>query len=165
MIMSKNKISNFNSHLTNMRKLKILLRVIAAIILIVLIYAVHYTWVSFPIISGFGAKDLCSCMFVGNRSEEDVKKEELGAFPFTLGSYTVNGDSSVTGSVWGMATQKAIYRKGIGCTLVNDIDEKTLRSQSFVSPAVPSTNRDSIPWPMGDKITDSVPSNIDMNQI
>src|SRR5437763_16270317 len=111
---------------------KIIYRSLLAVLLVMIISAFFYGWRSFPLISGFGAKDLCSCMFVTGRTESDVKKEELGEFPFTLGRNDVNlKDTSVTGSIWGMAKRKTIYRRGLGCTLVNEIDESQLRKQSF----------------------------------
>lgn len=58
-------------------------------------------------------------------------------------------DSSVTASVWGMAKQKAIYRKNIGCTLINDITEEKLRSQVFLIPSTPPLNTDTILFPYG----------------
>jgi CubicO group peptidase (beta-lactamase class C family) len=144
-----------------MRIKKIILRTLLLIVLLIVGYAVYYGWVSFPIISGFGAKDLCSCVFVSGRPEADVVKEELGDFPLTLGSYTVNyEDSSVTGTVWGMAKRKAIYRPGIGCTVINDIDEKAVRAQVFAIPPVPVLNTDTIAWPMGDRLADTVPAGL-----
>ena len=74
-------------------------------------------------------------------------------------------DSSVTSSVWGMAKKKAIYRKGTGCTLINDITENELRSQVFSIPAPPLLNTDTIPWPYGDKTADTIPSAIDKNKL
>jgi len=100
-------------------------------------------------------------MYVAGRSEEDVKKQELGGFPFTLGSYKVDPkDSSVTGSVLGLAKRKAIYRPGFGCTLINDLSEQEIRSQQSNIPSIPPI-LDSVPWPMGDKLTDSFPVEID----
>ena len=132
------------------------------VLLLVLVYTVYYCWRSFPIVAGFGAKNLCSCMFVAGRTEESVKKEELGAFPFTLARYTINlADSSVTGTVWGMAKRKAIYRPGVGCTLVNDISEDELRKQHFNLTVPVATNADSVAWPNGDKLSDSFPKGID----
>jgi hypothetical protein len=69
----------------------------------ILIWAIHYAWISFPIISGFGAKQMCSCMFVSGRTEESIDTNDLGDFPFTLGTYKPNlKDSSVAGKygVW-----------------------------------------------------------------
>src|SRR5947209_4943020 len=93
---------------------KLIIRSVMVLLLIVLAFVVYYCWRSFPIIAGFGAKGLCSCMYVSGRAEDDVKKEELGSFPFTLARYEVNHEElSVTGSVWGLAKRKAIYRPGL----------------------------------------------------
>jgi len=137
-----------------------------AILAAVLIWAIRYAWVSFPIISGFGAKQMCSCMFVSGRTKESIDTSELGDIPFTLGTYKPDmKDSSVTGSVWGMARKKAIYRKGIGCTLVNNITEKELRAQTFNIPAPPAGNTDTIPWPYGDRIADTIPAGINTEKL
>jgi CubicO group peptidase (beta-lactamase class C family) len=145
---------------------RIVVRSLFILSLAILGYVFYYGWRSFPIIAGFGAKDLCSCMFVGGRTEADVKQEELGDFPFTLGKYEVNlKDSSVTGRVWGMARRKAIYRQGLGCTLVNDIDESSLRKQSIDAERMFKGNPDSIPWPDGDLLRDSFPVDMDQNAL
>jgi hypothetical protein len=69
-------------------------------------------------------------------------------------------DSSVTASVWGMAERKAIYRHGIGATLVNDFTETDIRKQVFHIPPKPHNNTDSIPWPVGDLVRESLPPNL-----
>ncbi len=137
-----------------------------AILLVVLIWIIHYAWISFPIISGFGAKQKCSCMFVSARTQESIDANELAEFPFTLGKYKLNlADSSVTGSVWGMAKRKAIYRKGVGCTLINDTSEKELRGRTFEIPSPPAVNTDTILWPYGDKIIDAIPPIINKEKL
>ncbi|MBC7873908.1 MAG: serine hydrolase, partial [Ferruginibacter sp.] len=127
---------------------------------------VWYAWKAFPIISGYGSKNMCSAVYLQHRDHKDVLREDLRDFPFSLGSYTINEkDSSVTGSVWGFARKKTIYRKGIGCTLVNDISEKEIREQEFSIPPVPSAYTDSMAWPYGDKIPDTIPPNINTDQL
>lgn len=134
-----------------MNRKKLWLRSLLVPVLLAIGYGVFYAWRSFPIISGFSAKNACSCMFLQGRSKEMVQKEELGSFPLSLGSIEVNlQDSSVTGSVWGMAKRKAIYRAGLGCTLVNDMTEQELRSQHFELPPA-FVVADSISWPDGDR--------------
>ena len=64
-----------------------------------------------------------------------------------------------------MAKKKAIYRKGTGCTLINDIAENELRAQAFSIPAPPLLSTDLIPWPYGDKTADTIPSAIDKNKL
>ena len=145
---------------------KIIKRFLFLIILAALIWAIHYAWVSFPIISGFDAKQVCTCVFVSNRDTKALDTSEMAAFPFSLAKYSVSmQDSSVTATIWGMAKKKAIYRKGIGCTLINDLTEQQIRSQVFSIPAPALLNTDTIPWPYGDKLPDTIPSNINIAQL
>lgn len=125
-----------------MTKKKILWLSLFTLLLIALGFVISYCWKSFPIVSGYAAKYAASNIFVGNRDEESLRKEDLGAFPFTLASFTVNySDSSVTASVAGLAKRKAIYRRGVGCTLVQGLTEQQLRNQHFNLP-VKSNNGD-----------------------
>ncbi len=129
-------------------------------------YGIYFAWGAFPGISGFGAKNLCSCLFVAGRDEKSVRENELSANFIKFGTFTVNKeDSSVTGSVIGLAKRKAIYRKGLGCTLVNDIAEKDLRSQQFITASVPDINLDTILWPQGDLIQGTISAGIDVIQL
>ncbi|HEX7414896.1 MAG TPA: serine hydrolase [Bacteroidia bacterium] len=126
-------------------------------------YGVHYCSVSFPIISGYGAKDICSAVFISNRNSEQVISQELGKFPLSLGSFKVNyQDSSVTGSVFGFAKCKAIYRKGLGATLLADMSEEDFRKQHFAVANPPVINQDTVDWPLGNKLNDSLPDEVDI---
>jgi CubicO group peptidase (beta-lactamase class C family) len=145
---------------------KIIIRSLLIILVAALAWAIHYAWISFPIISSFGAKQICSCMFVSGRNKTGIENQELEGLPSLLGNYEVNRkDSSVTGTVWGMAKKKAVYRKGIGCTVINDITEKELRSQVFTIPSPPLINTNAIPWPYGDKIADTIPASLDESKL
>ncbi|MGE5519667.1 MAG: serine hydrolase domain-containing protein [Candidatus Dadabacteria bacterium] len=128
---------------------KIRNRILLLILLIGLGYAGFYAWRSFPIISGFSAKNACSCTFIQGRSKQSIQSEELGMMPLSLASIDINlKDSSVTGSVWGVAKRKAIYREGVGCTLVNDIPEQQVRKQQFNIPVAVATS-DTSSWLYG----------------
>lgn len=120
------------------------MRKIFGLILVIVLGAVIYlAWNAFPMISGYGAKNLCSCVFVANRAESDILSNELNFFPVRIGSYSVNRvDSTVTGSVFGLAKQKAIYRKGFGCTLVNGLTEEEIRRQPNDFPSKPDSLQD-----------------------
>jgi CubicO group peptidase (beta-lactamase class C family) len=105
-----------------------------------------------PIISGYGCKVLCSGVFVAGRTPESVIRDDLGSFPLNLGTYTVDRtDSSVTGSVLGMATRVALYRSGLGATLVSGMTEETLKEQRVERAGLPGVRPDTIDWPMGDR--------------
>jgi hypothetical protein len=119
-------------------------------------YGVYYASQAFPILTGYGAKNLCSCAYLSGRTEESVIANELSAFPLSIGTFELNPeDSSATASVLGFAKHKAIYRKGLGCTLINEITEEELRNQKFNLPK-PLGTQDSIAWPMGNLTRDTI---------
>lgn len=131
---------------------------------LVIIFAVYYVKQALPILSGYGAKNLCSCVFLGNREVDHVIANELGSFPLSLGKFTIDlNDSSAYGSVFGLSTRKAIYRNGLGCTLISQIDEAELRLQKVALPEKPRINQDTIPWPYGNLLNESLPNSIDQH--
>jgi len=117
-----------------------------------------FLWNSFPLISGYGAKVMCSAVFLAGRDPAAVAQQDLGHFPFSLGRFVVDRrDSSVTGTIWGLASAKAIYRRGLGATLVNGITEQKLRRQvpDAWLPVAPVLDPDTMDWPQGDRIKDT----------
>ncbi len=142
-----------------------ILRLLLIVVLIALSYAIHYAWISFPIISGFSAKAMCTCVFVSGRDKKNIDTSELAGFPLSVAKNEINlKDFSVTSSVLGIAKKKAIYRKRIGCTLINDINENEVRSQLFSIPS-PAINTDTIPWPYGNRIANTIPLTIDQEKL
>lgn len=145
---------------------RIIKRSLLAIVLLVVSYALYYGWQAFPIISGYGAKNMCSCVMLAGRAPEDVIKNELGGFPLRLGSFEANyQDSSATGSVFGLAKRKAVYRKGLGCSLVVEMSEEELRSQKVNLPQPPPVDPDTLAWPMGDLINDTIVASINNKKL
>lgn len=139
----------------------LLKRIILLLLLGLLAYAFSYAWRVFPIISGYGAKMLCSCTMVAGRDSQDVIKNELGRFPLSAGSFEVSyEDSSATVSVLGLARKKAIYRKGLGCTLINEMSEEEVRQQNSKIAQPPSIDQDTILWPIGNLTKDTLPESV-----
>ncbi|MES1217463.1 MAG: serine hydrolase, partial [Bacteroidota bacterium] len=147
-----------------MRYRKIIFRIFLLSLVLGLIPLVWYAWNAFPIISGYGAKNLCSAVYLQHRDAAKAIEEDLAEFPFSLGTYTINrSDSSVTGSIWGFAERKAIYRTGLGSTLINDFTEAEIRAQHFSIPSPPLVNKDTAIWPEGGGaiLPDTIPSAVD----
>lgn len=141
-------------------------KIIAGLLGIALAYGVYYAWQAFPIISGYGAKDLCSCVMIAGRNPQDVQNNELGVIPRSLGSFSVDyADSSATGTVFGLAKRKAVYRRGLGCSLVVEMNKEEFRNQKVNLPNKPIINQDSIPWPNGNKLPDSLPVGVDYDKM
>ena len=133
--------------------MKILKRSLLVLTGIVLILVVRYIIQTLPIVTGYAAKVGCSCIFIGERTRDDVLANELGHFPQSLGDIQVDWtDSTVTGSVGGLFERKALFRKGLGCTLVAGLKEEDIRAQQFPSPVALTYDPDTLPWPSGNRI-------------
>ncbi|GHN01622.1 serine hydrolase [Cytophagales bacterium WSM2-2] len=142
--------------------MKVFKRIFILLLLIAIVYGGQYAWRALPILSGYGAKDICSCVFVAGRNPKDVIDNELNSVPLKYGTFTVNyTDSSATGSVFGLAKKKAVFRKGLGCTLIAEMSEEELRQQKMNLSPSKRINTDSIPWPQGDKLQDTINRKID----
>ncbi len=131
------------------RFFKILFLSLLGLLLMTLIYVV----ITFPpVMAGMAAKTMCSCVFVSARTAESVKEKELQVFPGLSSSRIMvnEEDSTVTATVF-WKTSKAIFRKGLGCTLLAQQPEENVRAQKFSLADVPQVNQDTIDWPSGDK--------------
>jgi CubicO group peptidase (beta-lactamase class C family) len=145
---------------------KVLKRILFFVLLAGLCYGIYYAWQAVPIMTGYSAKNMCSCVMVAGRDPDDVSKYELSQFPLSLAKTVVDyQDSSATSALLGLAKRKAIYRKGLGCSLVVETDEDELRKKKIFLPAKANVNQDTIPWPTGNLQTDSVSTNIDFQKL
>ncbi|MFM8832258.1 MAG: hypothetical protein ACKOEV_01230, partial [Cytophagales bacterium] len=59
--------------------MKLLKRISLVLVVAIIAYGSYYLSQAFPIIAGYGAKNLCSCVFVAGRNPEEVIQQELGA--------------------------------------------------------------------------------------
>jgi len=135
--------------------------IIIGLLLLILIIVASQT---LPIISGYGAKNLCSCYYNSGRSVESIIQNELSGFLVKLGSFEINEDSSATGSVFGFAKRKAIFRRGMGCTLLAGENEEMVRAQPRKQ-FNPKTSSDTLYWPYGELLPDSLPLGINIKKV
>ncbi len=143
--------------------IKLFFILIASILLVALIYV----GVTFPpVMAGMVSKTVCSCVYIAGRTVESVKEKELQVFPglSSAGVEMNNVDSTVVATIlW--AKSKAIFRHGLGCTLLSEKSEEEVRNQEFNLAATPNTNQDSLLWPNGNRILDSLLKNVNYNAI
>lgn len=144
---------------------KLILRINLVILILLLCAGVYYVYLLTPIITGYAAKNLASDVFVGNRTQESVEKTDLNFsfIRFTNNKVDYQKKEVVSHFLW--ASSKAVYIDGFGCTLVRGTDEKTIKSRPYTIVPLPAINPDSVPWPMGDKLSDSIPAGIDMSKL
>lgn len=146
-----------------MNKIKYFLFLLAIFFLAGFIYFIN---VYAPLISGYGAKDLCSCVYLGGQNEKDVLKNELGRGAKALGSFKINrSDSSATGMVFGFAKTKAVYRKGLGCTLLIEKSEEELRASLSELKVEEVELSDTLAWPAGTMVLPFDSKEINMVQL
>ncbi len=109
-----------------------------------------------PIITGYSAKNLCSAVFVSGRTPEDVENMDLNFsfIKFVNNSVDFENKSVTSRFLWGRS--KAIYREGFGTTLLRDIEEESLRKIRYPGGTEPGYSQDTINWPLGDIIPDTV---------
>jgi len=127
----------------------------------VIVGAAIYLNTLLPIITGYAAKNLCSAVFVSGRDPVDVENVDLN---FSFIKYTNNKvdleEKSVTSAfLW--SRSKAIYRDGFGVTLIKDIREEALRNINYPVADDSCYDQDTIAWPLGDLIPDTL-TGIDM---
>ncbi len=112
-----------------------------------------YLAVTFPpIMAGMAAKTMCSCVYALGRTPESVLEKELSVFPgLSKAKIEFIDSSAVTARIlW--STSKAIYREGLGCTMLAERSEFDVRNQDFQIASRPAIDQDTIPWPSGNVI-------------
>ncbi len=86
-------------------------------------YGIYYVGLMMQVLTGFGAKQLCSCVFVSHRTKGSVLADDLSRFPYSLATYEINRTAQWTESRMGpWMSRRAIYYDGLGCVLLTDTD-------------------------------------------
>ena len=120
-------------------------------------------------ISAVGAgrvtKLLCSNVFVSGRTPEDVLHEELadmGGFVKTDVDYE---GKQVTASL-GPTTRRAVYREGLGCTVVIPTDGAAVGGPVMASGTSSTAPQADAPWPEGTLVSlDELPAQVDEDKL
>jgi CubicO group peptidase (beta-lactamase class C family) len=114
------------------------------------------------------AKTVCSGVFVSHRAPEKVREQDLTGPPYErleqFPEPTVDRDAKrVTASYFlSIGKQTAIFREGLGCTLVVGKTENELRAQSAgLPPPTPASNPEAL-WPEGEGVNlEAIPPGVD----
>jgi len=127
---------------------KIILISILALVTLSLIYGIYHAWNALPIYTAYSAKIMCSCVFISDRDQSSVLAEDLSSFG--MADLNVNYlDSTVTSDVMGLAPRTAVFRDGLGCTLVLGTTAEQLKSEK-VHIIKPDDRQANNYWPTGD---------------
>lgn len=96
-------------------------KIILFTLLLALIFGMSYAYNRLPIVTGYAAKDMCSCVFIAGRDPENVEENE---FQFSLIKYANteidHGKRTVTATVLGMGSKTAYFHPQKGCAILNE---------------------------------------------
>jgi len=113
--------------------------------------------------TGYDAKIMCSGVFVSGRAPEDVEKNDLLITRIMPVKLRVDLEKrEVTATVFGGHENRAVYREGLGCTLVVDVPDGELAAQAKAAPPPASSLPHDSPWPRGEAVDlDKLPPDVD----
>ena len=143
--------------------MKKVFRFLGLLLLATLIYYGFQTYPKLDLISGFSAKSIASGHFIDHRSQSLIEKTDNDIELLDLAKNKINDAKKfVTSSVYGLKERKAIYREGLGATLINDDFDV---SKPYEVPKRLKTNNN-LPFPYGNlEPKDTVFSNINYSKL
>lgn len=101
--------------------MKKIFKILGVIALVLLFYFGFTTYPKLDLISGFSAKSITSGHFIDNRSLATIESGDNDIPMITMAKNELNdADKTGTASVFGLKKRKAIYREGLGATLIDD---------------------------------------------
>lgn len=101
--------------------MKKVVKFIGLVILAATIYFGFETYPKLDLISGFSAKSVASGHFIDNRSLDLIEKTDNNIKLIDLASNKIDDlEKFATSNVYDLKERKAIYREGLGATLIND---------------------------------------------
>lgn len=143
--------------------MKKLFKIIGLASFIGVFYIGFSTYPKLDLISGFSAKSVASGHFIDHRSLEMIEKGDNDIDMIDLAKNKIDEDGKfATASVYGLKERKAIYREGLGATLINDDFDLT---QPYLVPKRTKLDNN-LPFPYGNKEPkDTVFANIDYDKL
>ncbi len=106
--------------------MKKFLKLFVVLLLIVLVYLRIEIYPQLDLISGFSAKSVASGHFIDGRNLETIQKgdNDIDKVNWATNAIDETGKFALS-KVYGLKTRKAIYREGLGATLINDDFDET----------------------------------------
>jgi CubicO group peptidase (beta-lactamase class C family) len=110
--------------------------------------------------SGYMAQTLCAGLFISGRDERSLLDGDLSGKGYELLALfqpRIDVEAKrVSASAFGIGKQTAIYRAGLGCTLLDGRSEADLEAETANLFPPPVPNKDAL-WPEGDKVETGAP--------
>jgi len=136
---------------------------ILVLVFIILAGILYWQYPRLNIISGFGAKNMCSCLFEANRDQDIITTADNNFPPIDIAKYEIDKENlRVTASVFGMMKRTAVYHEDLGCQLILKGETEPV-IEYF---PVPHNCPESAPYPLGnEEQKDTILSNINYEKL
>ncbi|HNP32021.1 MAG TPA: serine hydrolase [Flavobacterium sp.] len=143
--------------------MKKILKVVVVLLVVLLVYLRIAIYPQLDLISGFSAKSVASGHFIDGRNLETIQKNDNDIPKVDWATNKINETVKfVTSSVNGLKERKAIYREGLGATLIDDnfdVNKPYDIPRRLTLPTI-------LPYPYGNlKPKDTVFSNVDYTKL
>jgi CubicO group peptidase (beta-lactamase class C family) len=138
-------------------------KIFAVLVLLLLIYLRIEIYPQLDLISGFSAKSVASGHYLDNRTLETIQQGDNDIDKIDWATNDIDDTEMwVTSNVYGLKERIAIYREGLGATLINDDFDV---SKPYLVPKRTKINNN-LPFPYGNlEPKDTVFSNIDYTKL
>ena len=124
------------------------LKIAALLLVSYLIYFGYQTYPKLDLISGFSSKSVASCHFLDHRNLKSIENGDNAIDLIDLATNKINdAEKYASASVYGLKKRTAIYREGLGATLIND-DFEISKPYEIPKRTVINNNLD---YPFGNK--------------
>ncbi len=123
------------------------LKYLLILVLVFLLYLGYSYYPALNIITGYASKNMASGLFLAERDQLTMEKDDNGFLPINFASYVVDeGEKSVSSSIFGFMKRKAIYVEGLGGILLNE-DYDSLREFKIPNRFI---SKNALVYPYGD---------------
>ncbi|PZO30046.1 MAG: serine hydrolase [Flavobacteriaceae bacterium] len=138
-------------------------KIFSVLVLLLLVYLRIEIYPQLDLISGFSAKSVASGHYLDNRTLETIQQGDNDIDKIDWATNEINEEEkSAISNVYGLKSRKAIYREGLGATLINDDFDV---SKPYLVPKRNKINPN-LPFPYGNlEPKDTVFSNIDYTKL
>ena len=147
--------------------------VFRSICLLIIFFAGYFSYSLLQLLNvgtAYKAKVLCSGIFVSKRApaavlSTDLQVDDLAVLRW-IDTRIDQKAQTVTATFFGLATKKAIFRPGLGCTLELGPNKEKLRARILPCPVVHRFGQQNLLWPEGEQAqTDALLPEIAFNQL
>jgi CubicO group peptidase (beta-lactamase class C family) len=149
----------------NRTKIAIVVLGVVVVCVVLVVVAGGYLSKVSAVGAGRVAKLLCSNVFLSGRMPEDVLGEELAdVVGFAQTDLDYEGEQ-VTASL-GLTTRRAVYREGLGCTVVIPEGGEVVGEPIMAPGTSPTASQPDVAWPEGTLVSlDELPAEVDKGKL